>query len=345
MKNGRIVVREGIVGEIGTRIRRMEGMSDSAAVISDTNVFRRYGQRTLTLLRRAGFRTCAVVLPAGESSKSLYRLETVYRRLARFGLDRSSSIVALGGGVVGDIAGFVASTYMRGVPLFQVPTTFLAQIDAAIGGKTAVDLPEGKNLVGTFYQPAATFIDPRVLRTLPDRRFREGIAEAVKYGVACDANLFRYLQRNADALRARDRRVLRHTIERCAAIKTEIVRRDERDVKGIRAVLNFGHTVGHAIEAVGRYRRMTHGEAVAVGMAAEAEIARDLGLLPAADAADIRALLRAFGLPVTLPRGPVAGILRAMAVDKKNLRGVMRFALPVRIGRAVFPIAVPAKSA
>jgi 3-dehydroquinate synthase len=275
-------------------------------------------------------------IPSGESRKSVSLLAALWNEFARRGVDRRTTIAAVGGGVVGDLVGFAAATYLRGVPLVQVPTTLLAQVDAAIGGKTAINLAAGKNLAGAFYQPREVRIDPAALRTLPARHYRTGLAEVVKYGVIRDAELFELLERKADRVLARDPKTMQEIIHRCVRIKLEVVRRDERE-SGLRMILNYGHTVGHALERASNFR-LSHGEAVAIGMHAEARIARGLGLCGTKFVERQARLLERFGLPTRVPR--LGGILRAMAHDKKRLGRAIRFVLPRGVGRMAFPVAV-----
>jgi 3-dehydroquinate synthase len=252
-----------------------------------------------------------LILPAGERLKTLRRAARLYHALLEAGADRASMLLVLGGGVLGDLGGFVAATYMRGIPFALIPTTLLAQIDASIGGKVAVDLPEGKNLVGAFHQPRMVLIDPELLQSLPTRHWRNGLAEMFKYGVALDRGLWRRLQSHLERQVIQARRIRKSPAEwllpiaRCVALKAQIVAEDERDERGLRALLNFGHTVGHAVEAALDYRQWLHGEAVAAGMCAEAELGSLLGITPREVATELRETLRTAGLPTRLPALPV----------------------------------------
>jgi 3-dehydroquinate synthase len=269
--------------------------------------------------------------PAGEASK---RRETWIRlsdEMLALGLDRQTAIVALGGGVVGDLAGFVAATFMRGIPYAQIPTTLLAMLDAAVGGKVGVDTPLGKNLIGAFHPPAVVVADPLSLLSLPERVYRAGLSEAVKHGLIADADYFAWIEANAGALLARDLEALTHLIQRSVAIKAAVVSADERE-SGSRATLNAGHTVAHGLEQASEYR-LPHGEAVSLGLVAECRIAERLGLAPAGLAQRVRDLLAALGLPTqTGPGVVVARVLEAMLQDKKNRDGQVRLALPARLG-------------
>jgi len=268
-----------------------------------------------------------------EAEKNLRTVERLSRSLSRAGADRKSLIIAVGGGVVGDVAGFVAATFLRGVALVQVPTTLIAQVDSALGGKTGVNLPEGKNLVGAFYPPRRVLADPDALATLPARQFRSGLAEVIKYGVIADAKLFASLEMNFEAVIHRDRKALEYIIPCSLQIKADVVSKDERE-SGLREILNFGHTFGHALESVTHYHRYQHGEAVAWGMMAAALLGHEAGLTPADDVSRIVALVRRLGPLPPWPRIPPKAFLNAMRLDKKTRAGRLRFILTPRIGRA-----------
>jgi 3-dehydroquinate synthase len=308
-------------------------------VLTDRNC-RGYAKAVAAQLAAGGAEVFLEAIPAGETQKKLATAARLYGRLAKSGLDRKSLFVAVGGGMVTDLGGFVASTYMRGLPLVLVSTTLLGQVDAAIGGKTAVNLPQGKNLVGTFCQPLAVHCDPAALRTLPAREFVSGLGEVVKYGMIRDAEFFAYLERNAGELRKRNLEVLEEIVYRCAAIKAEVVGQDEKE-GGLRAILNYGHTIGHALEAAGGYRLLSHGEAVAVGMEAEAYIAMQLQLVPLEVLAAQNRLLKLCGLPTRVRRLPRARVLSALRLDKKNVGGRTRFVLPEAVGKVRFGVEVP----
>ena len=301
------------------------------AVISDSHVGKLYGERLVAQLQGAGVRAELITFPAGEWNKTRETWSALSDRLlaARFG--RDGAVLALGGGVVGDVAGFVAATYLRGIPWVQVPTTLLAMIDSSIGGKTGVDVAQGKNLLGAFCQPTLVVADLDVLATLPEPQLVAGMAEAIKHGVIADAGYCDLLEREQAAIVARDLAVLERVVARSVEIKAEVVSADEREA-GRRAVLNFGHTVGHAIEATSGYA-LLHGEAVAIGMALEARIAERTGTAEAGTAARVAALLERFGLPLEAPQGAtVDDVLAAMGRDKKVRAGGIRLALPRRVG-------------
>ncbi|MCS7208670.1 MAG: 3-dehydroquinate synthase, partial [Fimbriimonadales bacterium] len=301
----------------------------------------RWAEPLRDALARRGVPTVVLVVPSGERMKSLRSAARLYAQLLQAGLDRSSLIVVLGGGVLGDLGGFVAATYMRGIPFAQIPTTLLAQVDSSIGGKVAVDLPQGKNLVGAFHQPMQVLIDPDTLRTLPARHWRNGFAEMLKYGIALHRGLWYRLRTMLAQGVLSTKRVCREShewalpIARCVALKAQIVSEDERDLTGRRALLNFGHTVGHAIETALGYRHWLHGEAIAVGMIVEAELGQQLGITPAEVVVELRATIAAAGLPTQLPAGIDADtVLEAMHTDKKRVGDSVSIVLLESIGNA-----------
>ncbi|HLV95715.1 MAG TPA: 3-dehydroquinate synthase [Candidatus Acidoferrales bacterium] len=314
------------------------GDSTGTYVLSSPRVWKFWGRDTA---RALGFSPKRVILfDDRESAKRLATVETIARQLTRAGADRHCLLVALGGGVVGDVAGFAAATYLRGVPIVQVPTTLVAQVDSAIGGKTGVDLPEGKNLVGSFYPPKLVIADPELLRTLPRREFRSGLYEVVKYGIIADARLFEFLERHIDALLRRDSAALDWIIPRCIAIKASVVSADERE-SGLRKILNFGHTLGHALEAATGYRRFLHGEAIGWGMMAAALLGVATGLTRDADAARILRLVTRLGFLPPLTGITPAALRDLVAGDKKNRGGRVRWVLARAIGKSEWDIEVP----
>ncbi|MGE0624250.1 MAG: 3-dehydroquinate synthase [Pseudomonadales bacterium] len=279
-------------------------------------------------------------LADGEEQKNLANYGAIMDFLVAARHNRTTTLIALGGGVVGDITGFAAATYQRGVNFIQIPTTLLAQVDSSVGGKTAVNHPRGKNLIGAFHQPVAVLADLDLLRTLPAREFGAGIAEVIKYGVISDAAFFAWLEANADRLQAMEPAALVHAVARSCEIKAEVVAEDERE-SGRRAILNFGHTFGHAIEALTGYRRYLHGEAVAIGMVMAADLSARCGLLPKADAVRIAALIRRFSLPAVPPEIGVEDMLGAMGMDKKVVDGTLRLVLARAIGDAFVTSSFP----
>lgn len=314
-----------------------------ALLLSDRTVASLYGAAAHAGLEEAGLTVVEHVVEPGEGSKSLEAASGLWSRMIEAGLDRRSSLVALGGGVVCDLGGFAAATYMRGIPCLMIPTSLLAQVDASVGGKVALNLPAAKNLVGVFAQPAAVLADPSVLRTLSRRDFAAGLAESVKMGAALDGEFFGWIETNTGPLLARERDVLVQLVHRSVEIKAAVVARDERETAGHRSLLNLGHTVGHALEALYGFTGLGHGEAVSIGLAVEARVARTVTGFPEKDRARLVALLSRLGLPVTVPAGTDADSLMAtMARDKKNLGGVLLLALPDRLGRAALrPVPAP----
>jgi 3-dehydroquinate synthase len=308
-----------------------------ALIVSDGNVAPLYAQRVHESLARAPgapVRCETLVLPAGEAHKNLDAVSKSLDALAQLGATRDACVLALGGGVVGDIAGFAAACWMRGVDFVQFPTTLLAMVDSSVGGKTGVDHPAGKNLIGAFHQPRAVIADLGTLATLPDRELRAGLAEVVKTACIGDADFFGWLEAHADALLARDMDALTHAIARCCRFKAGVVERDERET-GERALLNFGHTFGHALETEAGYGTLLHGEGVAIGMLLAARLSAQLGLADAADTERLRALLERLDLPTVIPDGIAADALLAhMRLDKKNRAGTLRLILWRGIGRA-----------
>lgn len=336
-----IKIGEGLLARLGDDCTGLK-LGDRCAVITDTNVGKRFAKPAFDSLVKAGFTPSLVVVPAGETAKSLKSVHACYDQLAAHRLERKSFIVALGGGVVGDMAGFVAATYLRGVPFVQVPTTLLAQVDSSVGGKVGVNLKAGKNLVGAFHQPRFVLCDLDTLKTLPEREFRAGLAEVVKYGVIYDADLFRAIERDGDKLLARNAQALTAVIARCCEIKADVVSQDETE-NGLRQILNFGHTIGHAIEAVSGYGKYLHGEAIAIGQTLAARLSVKLLGLPERDAIRIGNLLAGLGLPnrIHLTRRQIERLFAAMRLDKKVSGGEVKFVLAKRIGKVVWGQRVP----
>ena len=331
-----MLVGKGLLKQLGNRVRKCVP-EQTCAVISDDNVAPLFASRVEKSLRSARFRAVLITIPAGEKSKTLEQAGAICDRMIESGLDRKSFVVGLGGGMIGDISGFVAAIYQRGIPHVQVPTTLLAMVDSSIGGKTGVDMRAGKNLIGAFHQPSLVIDDVEVLKTLPRREFNQGFAEIIKHSVIADAKMFRILKvAPASGLRrASGTHALLSLIKRNIQIKSRIVAKDERDRTGHRAILNFGHTIGHAIERAGHYRKFLHGEAVSLGIVAASAISvKRAGLRPDQCAAIVDFLAR-FGLPTRLPRNfPRKKILDAVKFDKKFETGSIRFVVTPRIGTA-----------
>ena len=304
------------------------------AVATDANVAPLYADRVEALVREAGSEPVRVVMAAGEEHKRLERIEEFTGEFLRAGLDRSSLLIALGGGVVGDTAGFAAATFMRGIPYIQIPTTIVAQVDSSVGGKTAVNHPLGKNIIGAFHQPSAVIIDLELLETLPDRELQAGLAEVIKHGVIADAELFSYMESHSESILAKNLDALEYPVIRSCEIKAAVVAADERE-QGMRANLNYGHTFGHGIEAATDYKQFLHGEAIALGMCAAGALAHDLALVDDTFVERQRACIADYGLPVNWPEIPVDATLEAMRRDKKARGGRMKFVVADRIGRVV----------
>ncbi|HZS10371.1 MAG TPA: 3-dehydroquinate synthase [Blastocatellia bacterium] len=336
-----ITIAEGALARVGEITRAALGpKTRRLAIISNPKVHGLYGQAVERGLREAGFTTLTHLMGDGERAKSLPTAERAWSFLLANRFERSDAVVALGGGVVGDLAGFVAATYQRGIDFVQVPTTLLAQIDSSVGGKTAVNHPLGKNMIGAFHQPRAVVIDPSALRTLPPRELRAGLYEVIKTGVIRDRTLFETTRDALGQIEAFDPGVLARVISRCCEIKAEVVAADERE-SGLRRILNFGHTIGHAIEAVTHYRRLKHGEAVGYGMKSAAAIAEKAGIIPPAESRAIRSGVDALGpLPAISDLRP-RDILQAMAHDKKVAHGKIPFILPVAIGEVIVRDDIP----
>ncbi len=336
-----IVIGPRVRSEIGSRCKAL-GLGQRCAVITDAHVARLYSKETLALLRKAGFDPVLITVPAGETAKSLRNVGSCLNQLATHRLERKSFIVALGGGVVGDLAGFVAATYLRGIPFIQVPTTLLSQVDSSVGGKVGVNLAAGKNLVGAFYQPRFVLCDLSTLKTLPPREFRAGLAEVIKYGIIYDAELFARLERDLQKLTKLEARTLGEVVARCCQIKAEVVGQDETE-SGLRAILNFGHTIGHALEAISHYGKYLHGEAISIGQVAAAKLSTAQLGLPAADSKRIEDLFRRAGLPthVYLNNRQLVKLFGAMRLDKKVSGGEIKFVLAKRLGEVIWGQSVP----
>ena len=336
-----IKIGGGLLARLGTECARLK-LGQRAAIITDANVGPRQAATARQALVAAGFDPVVITVPAGETSKNLKRVHACYDELAAHRLERKSFVVALGGGVVGDLAGFVAATYLRGIPFVQVPTTLLAQVDSSVGGKVGVNLAAGKNLVGAFYQPKLVLCDLDALQTLPAREFASGLAEVIKYGIIYDARFFQQLERVLPKLLARDPKTLTTVIARCCEIKAEVVGQDETE-SGLRAILNFGHTLGHAIENSSGYGKYLHGEAIAIGQVLAARLSVSLHGLPAGDALRIEKLLAGAGLPVAIKLSSAQRpkLFAAMLLDKKVSAGEVKFVLAKRIGQVDFGCRVP----
>ncbi len=328
-----IMIQPGLLPLIGTDIATRK-IGNRYGIISDDHVAGLYGEFVLQSLADAGVEAELITFPRGEASKNLQTIATLASELARRGFDRGDALIALGGGVSGDMTGFLASIYMRGIPFIQIPTTLLSQVDSSVGGKTGVDIPEGKNLVGTFYQPRTVYIDPDVLNTLPREEVLGGLAEVIKYGVIWDSKFFNFLEQQREDILALKEEALIPLIARCCEIKAQVVEQDERE-GGLRRILNFGHTIGHAVEAASDFS-LIHGLAIGIGMRAAADLAVLGGHLSKEEAARIHRLLEEYGLPVTIPPALDRAAIKAFfQTDKKTIGGRVFFVLPETIGRVI----------
>ncbi|MDD5107092.1 MAG: 3-dehydroquinate synthase [Desulfuromonadaceae bacterium] len=318
-----IIIERGALALLGQKCSAV-GLKGLAAVISNPCVSSLYGAVVRTSLEAAGFSVVQIEMPDGEQFKNSATLNKIYDDLLEAGVDRSSFVVALGGGVVGDVAGYAAATWMRGIPFVQVPTTLLAQVDSSVGGKTGIDHPGGKNLIGAFYQPRLVLIDVDTLTTLDQRQFRAGLAEVIKYGVVLDSSFFAYMEINSDAIQVQQPETMIEIIHRACQLKARVVELDEKE-SGVRAVLNYGHTLGHAFESISGYRDLVHGEAIAIGMVLAARISRVSCVCNQDDFERIRALIALYGLPVETPLFERQQLLRAVTADKKSRGGSITF--------------------
>jgi 3-dehydroquinate synthase len=331
-----VVIQSAGLAQLGQKCSELK-LGKKIIVVSNPMVFKRYGQLVVDSLTVAGFTVSTCLLPAGERYKTLNSLQKIYDQAIEQRLERSSTLLALGGGVIGDMTGFAASSWLRGVNFIQVPTSLLAMVDASIGGKTGVNHPRGKNLIGAFYQPRLVMIDPTVLQTLPEREWRAGMAEVIKYGIIWDAELFEMLEKadRLDRLTSLSDTLITEILRRSAQAKVDVVSQDEKEA-GIRAILNYGHTIGHAVESLTGYKVVNHGEAVAIGMVAAGQLGVDLDLWSAAAAARQDAVIVKTGLPIKLPPGlSIPAIVTALSLDKKVQAGRVRFVLPTKIGNAI----------
>jgi 3-dehydroquinate synthase len=325
-----------VLGEAGARLRNLE-LGKKIALVTNPTIKKLYGQMLVDSLKEAGFAVMSIDIPDGEQYKSLDWANAIYTALLINGFDRKSALIAFGGGVIGDLTGFAAATFMRGVPFIQVPTTLLAMVDSSVGGKTGVNHPMGKNMIGSFYQPKKVLMDQNMLKSLPKEELLSGMAEVIKYGVIWDRSLFEYLGNNRDRILSLDPDAVMHVIRRSCEIKADIVSKDERE-GGLRAILNYGHTIGHAIETAENYT-IRHGYAVAIGMVYAARLAQNAGLCDASVPDRVERLIAAYGLPTNLDdlsRKPAAAeLMSIIQIDKKAEGGKVKFILPSSIGEVV----------
>ncbi|MDI1471714.1 MAG: 3-dehydroquinate synthase [Thermodesulfovibrio sp.] len=327
-----ILIDRGNLPLIGERLLRFS-IGKKIAVISNPKVYELYGEKIISSLKKEGFDPSLILIPDGEIYKDYFWAYHILTQLLELGLDRKSCLIALGGGVIGDITGFVASIYMRGIPYIQIPTTLLSQVDSSVGGKTAVNHPLGKNMIGSFWQPSLVWIDVNTLDTLPEREFISGMAEIIKYGIIWDKEFFEYLESNREKILKKDKDLLIPAIKRACEIKAEVVSKDERE-SSLRAILNYGHTIGHAIETLTGYTTYLHGEAISIGMVYEAKLSNMLGFLDKESLERIKNILKNLGLPTILPINmDSTAMVKTILLDKKNIEGKIRMVIPESIGK------------
>ncbi|MEH2423729.1 MAG: 3-dehydroquinate synthase [Nostoc sp.] len=337
-----IAIAPSSLDQLGQQMASLK-LGKKVLLVSNPTILKHFGERAIASLTSAGFEVVSCTLPPGERYKTLNSIQKLYDIALENRLERSSTMVALGGGVIGDMTGFAAATWLRGINVVQVPTTLLAMVDSAIGGKTGVNHPHGKNLIGSFHQPRLVLIDPDILKTLPMREFRAGMAEVIKYGVIWDAELFAQLEasKRLDQLRYVKPELINNILTSSCQAKADVVSKDEKE-GGLRAILNYGHTIGHAVESLTGYRLVNHGEAVAIGMVAAGQIAVDLGLWQKEDTERQNALIQKTGLPTQFPAGvDIEEIIQALQLDKKVKAGKVQFVLPTEIGVVTVTDEVP----
>lgn len=338
-KSYKIYIGENILSGVGEKIRHLVP-GNQLLLVTNPTVRKIYGEPVMNSLKAAGYDVVVGEVPDGEQYKNPEMALKLYDTAFDARLDRQCGILALGGGVIGDLAGFIAATFMRGVHFIQVPTTLLAQVDSSVGGKVAVNHPRGKNIIGAFYQPRLVLSDIAVLRSLPEREFCAGMAEVIKYGIIWDGDFFSYLEHNRERIKAKETKALEHIVKASCFIKARVVEQDETE-QGLRAILNLGHTFGHAFEALTHYQQYVHGEAVAIGMVTAARVAVNMGLLKANEAERIEALISAYGLPVNFSSLSVDDIIAATHHDKKVQAGKVRFVIPDAVGQVKIMSEVP----
>ena len=341
-KSYRIIIGNRIINSLGSLLNKLN-IGKDAIIITNPLIKKYFGKKVEKSLAESNFTVKFLLTADTEKSKSTQAVFNLINSIAKYDIRKKMFIIALGGGVIGDLAGFIAAVYKRGIPYIQVPTTLLGQVDSAIGGKTAIDLRYAKNLVGAFYQPRLVISDISTLKSLNKRQIKSGLAEVVKYGIIKDRNLFEYIEKNIKKILSLDKRYLEHIIYKCSLIKTLVVQQDEKEEKGIRTILNFGHTIGHAIEAAGKYHFYNHGEAIAVGMICASQISERLGLLSKKSGIRIESLISKIGLPTKIRGIKLLDILSAHLHDKKFTSKRNRFVLPTTIGKVTIHEDVPLK--
>ena len=326
-----IIIGKGLLSESGKMIKGFK-LGKKVLIVTNPRIKLLYAKSLLSSLKEASFEVFLKVIPDGEQYKSFSQAKKIYDVLLKHHFERNSFIIALGGGVIGDLAGFAAATYARGIPFIQIPTTLLAQVDSSVGGKVAVNHPSGKNMIGAFYQPKAVIIDLEMLSSLPRKQLKVGLAEVVKYGVIWDSRFFHYLEEHTRKILNYDYECLKHIIFRSCQIKAVVVSRDEKEAN-LRAILNFGHTLGHALESLKGYRSITHGEAISIGMVFASRLARQMKLFSGTDLDRLLNLLKRIGLPTQLKTKKAKKLMPFLLSDKKVREGKVRFVLPRRIGK------------
>jgi len=341
-KRYKIIIGNRLLKSLGSLSKRLN-IGEDAIIITNPLIKKYFGRKLRESFMKSNFAVQFKVVPDTEKSKSARVTLNLINSIARCDIKKKLFIVALGGGVIGDLAGFIAAIYKRGIPYIQVPTTLLGQVDSAIGGKVGIDLIHGKNLVGAFYQPRMVVSDISTLTSLNKRQIRSGLAEVIKYGIIKDINLFKYIEKNSKNLLSLEKRCLESVIYKCSLIKSLIVQQDEREEKGIRTILNFGHTIGHAIEAAGGYNSYNHGEAIAIGMICASQISERLGLLSKKSSGRIENLISKIGLPTKICGIRLLDILNAHLHDKKFISKTNRFVLPIKIGKVAIYEDIPLK--
>ncbi|UCE63086.1 MAG: 3-dehydroquinate synthase [Nitrospirota bacterium] len=333
-----IIIQEDLLQEAGSCLQQA-GLSGRVGVVTNPQIGKLYGRQLSQSLKKAGFPSTVIVIPEGEQAKTLKWASKILDELVTGRFERNDLLLALGGGVIGDITGFAASIYLRGMPFVQMATTLIAQVDSSVGGKTGVNHPLGKNLIGSFYQPRLVLMDTATLRTLPKREWIAGLAEVIKYGMIADRSFFEYLERHMDAILRMETEPIQFLIKRCCEIKASVVGSDERE-SGLRRILNYGHTIGHALESLGKYKKLIHGEAVGIGMVHEAALSYNLEYCSEEVVHRQRALVRRAGLPDQLPSLKISDLWGAMQHDKKVVKGQVYCVFPKDIGQvAVLPLA------
>jgi 3-dehydroquinate synthase len=338
-----IIIMHDQLRSLGSIIKTL-GIGNQAVIISNSKIRKLYESKINSGLKKNKLKVKYIEVPDSEKAKSLQHFNSSIKKIVSLDVKTRLFIIALGGGVVGDLAGFIAAVYKRGIPYIQIPTSLLAQVDSSIGGKVAVDLPQGKNLIGAFYQPKAVICDSIFLQTLNERQLKTGLAEVIKYGIIADTQLFDFLEHNYHKVFKLDKESLSYIISRSASIKAKVVSKDETEKKGIRTILNFGHTIGHAIEAAAGYKASyTHGEAISIGMICAAEIAHRLNMCSAKTLGRIESIISIVGLPIHIKGVPLNKIMDAYLHDKKFIKGKNRFVLPKDIGKVVVGEDIPEK--